>query len=126
MIHTLTGLVVLLKIFRGGMYDLADLGFIQPPVRVLEDNKGVCDLSYGTTTGKSGHFRRFVFYFEGLVNRGICWFDKVASEDNQADIFTKCLDAVTFHRLVDIAIGTTPTVIMTKKLRDILRDGYNR
>ena len=50
---------------------LSELGFIQPPVRVLEDNKGVCDLSYGTTTGKSGHFRRCVSYFEGLVNRGI-------------------------------------------------------
>ena len=105
---------------------LSELGFPQPPVRLLEDNKGVVDLSYGTTAGKSGHFRRSVAYYEGLVNRGVCWFDKVPSGENGADVLTKCVPSTVLHDLVSVNMGIRPKICLTRRLRDILRYGHVR
>ena len=79
----------------------------------MEDNQGQVYLSNGTNHGKSGHFRRAVGYYEGLVDQGILWFDKTPSNENGSDIFTKVVSPVEqFTRLANILIGETPEIFI--------------
>ena len=99
---------------------ICELGHPQPPIRIMEDNQGQVCLSNGTNHGKSGHFRRAVGYFECLVNLGVLWFDKVPSDENFLDIFTKCVAPESrFSYLRDIAIGEKPYMLITRPWIDM-------
>ena len=106
---------------------ITELGCPQPPVRIMEDNQGQVYLSNGTNHGKSGHFRRAVGYYEGLVDRGILWFDKTPSNENGSDIFTKVVSPVEqFTRLANILMGETPEIFISRRVADIISNGHIR
>ena len=101
---------------------MAELGFEQPSVRMLEDNSATVTLSMGTgKTGKSGHFRRMVAYLEGLTNRGILWLDYTPSKENPSDILTKSVTpADQFSRMRDVINGRTPVLFVSDRVRKIV------
>ena len=106
---------------------LTELGHPQPPVRIMEDNRGVVCLAEGTNHGKSGHFRRAVSYYEGLSDRSLLWFDKIPSENNTADTLTKVVaPESTFSELINIAMGETPSLFISRRISDILSMGHVR
>ena len=93
----------------------------------MEDNKGQIYLSNGTNHGKSGHFRRAVGYYEGLVDRGILWFDKTPSNENGQIYFTKVVSPVEqFTRLANILMGETPEIFISRRVADIISNGHIR
>ena len=68
---------------------LREIGFVQPLVRMMDDNNACVTLVMGTAkNGKHGHFRRMVAYLKGLANRGIFWLDYTPSKENQRDILS--------------------------------------
>ena len=106
---------------------LTELGHAQPPVRIMEDNRGVVCLAEGTNHGKSGHFRRAVSYYEGLSDRSLLWFDKIPSENNTSDTLTKVVaPESTFSELINIAMGETPSLFISRRISDILSEGHVR
>lgn len=102
---------------------LGELGFVQPSVRMMEDNSACVTLSMGTAkSGKHGHFRRMVAYLECLTNRGIFWLDYTPSKENPSDILTKSVaPAEQFYRMRDIINGSNPVLFISPKVEEICR-----
>ena len=101
---------------------LGEFGFVQPPVRVLEDNAATVLLSRGTKqSGKSGHFRRMVSYIEGLTNKSIFWLDPTPSKENPSDLLTKSVTpSELFIKLRDIIRGETPFMYVSDFVKDTI------
>ena len=106
---------------------MAEMGYEQGTVRVLGDNQSANLQSSGDyKSSKSDHYRRVQFYVEDNVRQGIIWIDKVRTEDNIADIGTKQVAPICqFKKLRDIAHGTTPTLVSSKLVEDILSGKYD-
>jgi hypothetical protein len=105
---------------------MAEIGFEQATIRVLEDNQStVLQASGDYKSGKSDHYRRVQFYIEDNIRRGLIWVDKVPTDHNIADIGTKQVEPIAkFERLRDIASGKIPSVYLGPKVRDILDGKY--
>jgi hypothetical protein len=106
---------------------MAELGYEQSTVRIMGDNQSANLQATGDyKSGKSDHYRRVQFYVEDSVGQGLMWVDKVPTEDNIADIGTKQVTPVQqFEKLRDIVQGVRPTLVLTKKVREILDGVYD-
>jgi len=68
---------------------MTELGYIQPPCRVLEDNSACVIQAGGDHQAfRSGHYRRDQATVDELVNSGRMFLDKIDSECNCADLGT--------------------------------------
>jgi len=101
---------------------MAEMGFEQTIVRVLEDNQSAILQATGDyKSGKSDHYRKVQFYIEDNIRKGLLWVDKVPTDDNIADLGTKQVAPIAkFERLRDNASGKSPDLYMGQKVKDIL------
>jgi hypothetical protein len=101
---------------------MAEIGLEQSTIRMLGDNQSAnLQASGDYKSSKSDHYRRVQFYVENAVSQGLMWIDKVGTEDNVSDIGTKQVSPVSqFEKLRDIVQGTTPLLVLTAKIKQIL------
>ena len=68
---------------------MAELGYEQR-TRLMGDNQSANLQATGDyKSSKSDHYWRIQFYVEDNVRNGLIWIDKVATDDNLADMGTK-------------------------------------
>ena len=109
------------------LIDLAtELGAPQDTIRVMEDNAPAIYLSAGgKDTQKSQPFKRLQFFVENEIDNGLAWLNKVPSEHNIADIFTKSMhSAQAFNRLVGVFNGENPELYLGTQIEQLLRTGH--
>ena len=101
---------------------MVELGFQQGCIRIYEDNAGTVFLAHGQKeTAKSANFKRSQTYVEDKVNAGEVWVDKVPTDVNIADIFTKNVEpGHKFIGLRDIAVGKAPYLYVSPEVERIL------
>ena len=60
------------------------------------------------------------------MRNGLIWIDKVATDDNLADMGTKQVAPIKkFNRLRDAAMGKTPKLVVTTTVKEILDGKYD-
>ena len=91
------------------MIDLAtELGAPQDTIRIMED--------------KSQPFKSFV---EHEIDTLLVWLNKVPSEHNFSDIFTKSMhSAQDFNRLVGVFNGESPDLYLGTQIEQLLKTGH--
>ena len=101
---------------------MAELGFPQGCIRILEDNNSTLRQATGDyKTGKSDHYRGLQLYVENAVREGKVWIDRVDTKDQLADIHTKSVSPVQqFQLLRDRTHGKILYVPISQTVRDIL------
>jgi hypothetical protein len=107
---------------------MAEMGYEQGTIRLMGDNQSANLQSSGDyKSSKSDHYRRVQFYVEDNLRQGLVWIDKVGTEDNVSDIGTKQVGPIAqFEKLRNIVSGTTPTLVLTAKIREILAGMYDK
>ena len=102
---------------------VTELGAVQDCIRVMEDNSGCVHLAHGQKdTSRSGHFKRTQTYVEDLVSSGFIWLDRVETDFNPADIFTKAVEpAKKFGDLRDVIMGIQPQLHLSATVKQLLR-----
>ena len=79
---------------------------IDDPIPVWTDNKGAYDLCFRDTTGTSTrHVERKLFKGRELRGLGIILPTLVSTEVNDADMFTKVLEAWKFHKFRNVVMN---------------------
>lgn len=69
---------------------MAQIGYEQSTVRLLEDNQSAILQATGDyKSTKSDHYRKVQLYIEGNYRKGLMWLDKVPTAHNIADLGTK-------------------------------------
>ena len=101
---------------------MAELGFPQGCIRILEDNNSTLRQATGDyKTGKSDHCRGLQLYVENAVREGKVWIDRVDTKDQLADIHTKSVSpAQQFQLLRGRTHGKILYVPISQTVRDIL------
>ena len=86
---------------------LSDIDFLGTgPTTVYEDNEGAIKLSKNAVWHKrSKHYRICQDYIRSLVAHEIVSVEKVATQDMEADIFTKPLTPAVFKKFADLIMG---------------------
>ena len=104
----------------------AELGAPQQTIRILEDNSPAIYLSAGEKdTQKSQPFKRLQFFVEHEIDNLLVWLNKVPSEHNFSDIFTKSMhSARDFNRLVGVFNGETPHLYLGTQIEQLLKTGH--
>ena len=109
------------------LIDLAtELGAPQDTLRIMEDNSPAIYLSAGDKdTQKSQPFKRVQFFVEHEIDNQLVWLNKVPSEHNFADVFTKSMhSAQDFNRLVGVFNGETPELYLGTQIEQLLKTGH--
>ena len=99
---------------------------IDKPVRVCTDNKGAYDLCHRfTSASNSRHIDRKIFKMRELRGAGVVLVDKVPTEDNPADIYTKILSRQPFekHRKRVLNLPGDTAVEQARRKRAMAKEG---
>ena len=105
---------------------MAEIGYEQQTVRLLEDNQSAILQATGDyKSSKSDHYRKVQFYIEDNYRKGLVWLDKIPTDYNIADIGTKQVSPLAkFEKLRDIASGKAPHLYLGQKVKDILNGKF--
>lgn len=79
---------------------------VKLPMLLEMDNKGAVDLANNYSVGgRTRHVDVRFFYLRELKEEGLMVIKHVPGVDNDADIFTKNVDAQTFERHLPVFVG---------------------
>ena len=100
---------------------MAEIGYEQQTVRLLEDNQSAILQATGNyKSSKSDHYRKVQFYIEDNYQKGLVWLDKIPTDYNITDIGTKQVSPLAkFEKLREIASGEAPHLYLGQKMKDI-------